>query len=729
MGVATKPRLFNTRLVSVLALTAAIAAQDHGTAHAQPAESTLLPDIYVTNTRLVGGAGASPRGVAPGTGSEPDTQTPADAAGASGIVTGTIITGASSTVITAQDIERSPGQTLQDVLAREPGIQVRSLFGGANGASTSVDLRGFGATATSNTLVLVNGRRLNDIDLAGVDFSAIPKNSIERIEITRGNSGAVVYGDGAVGGVINIVTKDAVGMPPSARVQAGFGSFNTREGSLSANAASGTFSASVHANTIRSDGYRENNALRQQNAIGDFRWNDGRGTSAYFTIGGDDQRLGLPGGRRVTLTTSELATDRRGAATPFDFAEKQGVNATLGVSRMLWQGTELIVDGGVRTKQQQAAFFSSFGPDFNSGFKANLTSLSLTPRLLSQHTLAGAPAKLIAGLDVYHSIYGSDRSLNLGDPPIHRYDLTQTTAGLYFQETVGVRPDTDIAFGARVQRNAIDARDRWDPNAPGGAFAGPEGVPLDRSEMQYAWHVGVEHRLTRELAVFGRAARSFRVPNVDERVAMSPFGVPTTFDLKTQTSHDVEAGIRAGAGPVTWQTSAYVMDLTNELQFSPATFTNTNLDPTRRYGLETIVSWRVSDSLRLKGGLAYTRAKFREGLFSGNDVPLVSPWTGSLAVSWDIYRKYLVLDAVARFFSNRRMDNDQANVQPFIPGKAVVDLRVGGEIDRLFWSASVQNVFNVLYFDYAIASAFTLGTYNAYPLPGRTYLLRAGMTF
>ena len=123
---------------------------------------------------------------------------------------------------------------------------------------------------------------------------------------------------------------------------------------------------------------------------------------------------------------------------------------------------------------------------------------------------------------------------------------------------------------------------------------------------------------------------------------------------------------------------------------------------------------------------------FREGPFAGNDVPLVSPWTGSVGVSWDIYQKWLMLDAVARFFSTRRMDNDQANVQPLIPGAACVDVRIGGEIDKFFWSFSVQNVFNMLYFDYAIASAVhpaELGTYNAYPLPGRTFLVRAGMQF
>ena len=203
-------------------------------------------------------------------------------------------------MITAQEIERSPGQTLQDVLAREPGIQVRSLFGQVNGAQTTVDMRGFGAAATSNTLVLVNGRRLNDIDMAGVDFSAIPKNSIERIEITRGNSGAVLYGDGAVGGVINIVTKNAVDLPPSARVQASFGSFNYLEGNVSANSARrGPFAASVHANAIRSDGYRENNKLTPGER------------SRRFPL---EQRAGTPAPISTSPPTTSISACRAAAA-------------------------------------------------------------------------------------------------------------------------------------------------------------------------------------------------------------------------------------------------------------------------------------------------------------------------------------------------------------------------------------------------------------------------------
>ena len=64
-----------------------------------------------------------------------------------------------------------------------------------------------------------------------------------------------------------------------------------------------------------------------------------------------------------------------------------------------------------------------------------------------------------------------------------------------------------------------------------------------------------------------------------------------------------------------------------------------------------------------------------------------------------------------------------------IPADATVDLKLSGAYDRFFWSVGVNNLFNALYYDYAIASSFTPGRFAAYPLPGRTFMFKAGMTF
>jgi iron complex outermembrane recepter protein len=113
---------------------------------------------------------------------------------------------ANVTVISRRDIEDNPATTLPAILADYAGIAARDLFGN-NASNSTVDIRGFGAAAGQNTLVLVDGRRLNDVDLSGVMWSAIPLSAIERIEIVRGGA-SVLHGAGAVGGVINIIKSN-----------------------------------------------------------------------------------------------------------------------------------------------------------------------------------------------------------------------------------------------------------------------------------------------------------------------------------------------------------------------------------------------------------------------------------------------------------------------------------------------------------------------------------------
>jgi iron complex outermembrane recepter protein len=642
---------------------------------------------------------------------------------------GSGIVGTSTSVITAEDIASSTRQNLPEILSELAGIQIQHIGAGVNGARDIVDLRGFGASAPSNVLVLVNGRRFNDFDLQGFDFSSIPLNSVERVEVTRGNSGAVLYGDGAVGGVINIVTRTGVNLPYSARVEGAFGSFRYKEGRASASGSSGPWSAAISGVGITTDGYRENSKLHQKGINGDFRYVTGEG-SVYFNIAADDQKLGLPGGRLVDLSAgiNQVVTDPTGAATPNDFANKQGQNYILGFTRMLAPGAELIVDGSLRRKTQQAELFF-MGSPYN-GVDTKLTTTSVTPRLKLDSDVMGTPAKILTGFDYYHTAYQSDRAKDLMSPPYHMYDIKQSTAGIYANGTFAVRPDTDMTLGGRYQYNTLSARDVYDPTAPFG-FGDAQGLPLDRSEWQYAAQAGLEHRFNAMFAVFGHVAHSFRVPNADERIGQAvafnfPAPTPTNFNLQTQTSNEIEGGFRVRFGGFVWQTSVYNIDLTDEIFYSPATGTNVNLDPTRHYGVENAASYQLTDTVRLRGGFTYTRAVFREGPFAGNDIPLISRWTATAGLSWDIWNKWVVYDAILRYASERRLDNDSANLQPLIPQHTVVDMRIGGEVKHAYWSFTVQNVFNELFYDYGIASTFTLGRFSAYPQPGRTFMARLG---
>lgn len=118
---------------------------------------------------------------------------------------------ASVTVLTRADIQASQAPDLIDLLARQAGIDV-SRTGGSGSVST-VFVRG----ANSNqTLVLIDGIRVNGTGQGLFDFAHLPPEQIERIEIVRGPR-AALWGSDAIGGVIHIFTRDPDAMAGSLR--------------------------------------------------------------------------------------------------------------------------------------------------------------------------------------------------------------------------------------------------------------------------------------------------------------------------------------------------------------------------------------------------------------------------------------------------------------------------------------------------------------------------------
>jgi iron complex outermembrane recepter protein len=636
--------------------------------------------------------------------------------------------GASASVITAADIAASTARTLPELLAGEAGVQSRDLYGATAAARATVDLRGLGATATQNTLVLLNGRRLNDIDLAAIDWAAIPLASIRRVEVVRGGAAAVLYGDGAVGGAINIVTKGAPERPGGVAA-ATVGSFDHRQAELAYAQSVGAFWARADGAYLTTEGYRDNNNLTQRNIVAELRHASAAG-EVFFRLNADNQSLGLPGERRVCPTLnafcpapSEVASDPRGSHKPLDQSKQNGVAASAGLSLALGAGVELVLDFGARRKDQEASFVSSF-----NYVDTDLTTWSLTPRLNLDYTVGGLAAQTAAGVDYYFATYNSDRKQDALSAPVHRFDATQHSLAAYAQNTLTLAPGTDVSAGVRLQRIDVSVQDRFDATAPGGGFGNPI-APLDDVETVWSAGAGVEQRLGANLTAFGRMGRGVRLPTIDDRIGVSPFGVTVgSFELDTQTSRDAELGARYASQALNFQTGVFVMAVRDEIHFDPVTFTNRNLDPTRRAGVENSLSWAVSESVRVNAAATYTRAKFTGGPLSGNDVPLVSPWTANAAATWKV-RPELAVTARLFYASEKRMDNDEANFQPRIPGYALVDLKLGGDVGPLFWSLAANNLLDREYFNYAVASATTFGRYNAYPLPGRTFLFQAGMRF
>ena len=135
---------------------------------------------------------------------------------------------ANVTVITAKDIADGNYSDVVSVLERRAGLHFRSFSGNQEAA---VDIRGFGENSFGRVLILRDGRKLNRPDMRSINWNQIPLANIERIEILRGANGAM-YGDQAVGGVINIITKKGTATPTGELVVEG-GTENTNRQALS----------------------------------------------------------------------------------------------------------------------------------------------------------------------------------------------------------------------------------------------------------------------------------------------------------------------------------------------------------------------------------------------------------------------------------------------------------------------------------------------------------------
>ncbi|WP_394673265.1 TonB-dependent receptor [Limnobacter sp.] len=141
------------------------------------------------------------------------------------------------TVIDRETLDRAGQTSLREVLAQQPGVQMSA--NGSYRSNTNVFLRGASAT---QTILLVDGVRVGSATSGGFSLETIPLESIERIEILRGAASAL-YGPDAVGGVIQIITRQAG--TPRRSVSVGVGTDGQRLGAAHFSGKTGMFGYSL----------------------------------------------------------------------------------------------------------------------------------------------------------------------------------------------------------------------------------------------------------------------------------------------------------------------------------------------------------------------------------------------------------------------------------------------------------------------------------------------------
>lgn len=608
------------------------------------------------------------------------------------------------TVITRDQIEASNARSIAEVLTSTGGVHGRDNSGQPN---AQLDLRGFGVSGDQNTLVLVNGQRMSENELQPANIAAIPLASVERVEILR-SGGAVLYGGGATGGTINIITRSQVPGTRSGRVILGGGSYDAYSVEAALGVAGDTLGLDLSARRYDTENYRENNALRQDTVGGGVRYT-GERDRVTLGFGADTQDTRLPG----ALSAAQIAVNRRQTVFPNDNASLDTGYVSLAWTRTL-EGLEFSADGSYRERENS-------GIVSGGSNKATGRTLLFSPRAKMTGTVFGKRNSLVVGGDWEDWNYDS-----LVVFPGFDSDATsvQKNAAIFVQDSFELSNRTAVAIGGRTQRSRTEIQER-DTFTPASAAT--------KTVHPNAYEAALRQGLIAGLELFLKAGNSFRVATVDENRGQI---VP----LEPQTSRDREVALEFGDASRNVRLAAYRIDVVNELHFMfipgapfAAFGSNVNLPPTRHEGIEIEGRVRPASNVQLQARYEYLRARFREGMFGGVDVggkeiPLVPKQLASLALAWQPAGRWNLTGAL-RYVGEQRFDNDQSNTFPDkMPAYMIVDFKATRAIGQWRLSAEVNNLLSGEHFSYGIRNNAG-DSYNAYPAPGRSVFLTAGYRF
>lgn len=221
-------------------------------------------------------------------------------------------------IITSKNIEQVSAQNAGEALSYFSSVTMKGN-GDVNSLQT-ISLRG---STDSQVLVLLDGQRLNNSQSASFDFSTVPADFVDKIEIVKGGHSAL-YGTNAVGGVINIISKSSpVSQTISVGAKSGFGSWKSKFNTFNLSQRIGKFSYFAAFNNIQSDGKysykdnegntvdRENNDLEKNEAFLKANYSVTEKSQLNFFMSYGKWDRGLPGPVSFPSTTQRLKETRK----------------------------------------------------------------------------------------------------------------------------------------------------------------------------------------------------------------------------------------------------------------------------------------------------------------------------------------------------------------------------------------------------------------------------------
>jgi iron complex outermembrane recepter protein len=643
---------------------------------------------------------------------------------------------ASVNVVTSTQIEQSPAVVADDVLRQIPTFSLfrRTSSIASHPTAQGVSLRGVGPSGVSRTLVLLDQVPFNDPFGGWVYWTRVPLMDTERIEVVDGATSSL-YGNYAMGGVINIVTHRAE--PRTVVFKPQYGNRNTPKMDLFASDVWGKLGVTLNATTFDTDGYtivaeEERGSIdipanvKYQTASGKLDYNPTNRVNLFFRGGifTEDRSNGKIG--EVNDTSWKFGSGGVGLR----LADGSNVDARIFFDRQKFHSTFFAVPATAVPPRSQ----------LNLTLDQNVPTNAIGTMLQwNRAIVAGSRTHIIsAGYD-YRWIDGDSNeqtfALPTGLTPIldRVSGGTQKIGGLFVQDIIEVTGKLQITGSVRFDswRN-YDAHNFETTIATGNPTANNREL-ADKSDNAISPRGAVLYRATDRVSVWGSVSNGFRAPTLNELYRQFRVGAILTLaneELGPERLTGVEAGVSVAATErVTVRGTFFnnrVKDPIANVTTNPGDTVRQrrNLGSTYIGGFQTDASYRVNGHWGLSGAYVFDIAKVHEAETNAAGINLTGKYLAevpkhraSFAVNYTNPRFLNV--ALENQFVGHQFDDDrnEAPILPLIADKRVVglpkysvtNLTASRTVNRnvaIFFG--VQNLFGTTY--YVGTNPTTIGT-------------------
>lgn len=610
-------------------------------------------------------------------------------------------------VITEKNIESSSAKNIPGLLKNLEGVYTYDSSG--VGTAGRVNMRGFWGDMSTHQLVLIDGIPQNKGKDKLVDWDLIPLDNIERIEIVKGPASAL-YGDNAMSGVINIITKKPA-TTPETRIFASYGSYNTQNYKASASGAFKQLGYRFDASSKSTDGFRKHCDYENIHLGGKLD---------YLIDDMQNLRLSLDyhqkerGAYPWALSEAQIGQDRR-QARPGSENDKSGERKINLGGTYSWDiGKISNIEGTFYYRYEDSESFYTSGST-ESSTKEQLegeNTYGLLLRINTNPEILGVEHFFTTGIDLERDDFDYREyeapSQVRGDIGSN-YGVVRDKIGLYIQDEAKAFDFFKLVTGIRYDLVEFDFNDRK-----------VEANSKKKKMSKITPSCGIVYTYGRDSNFYANYGRAFRTPTIGQMFTYGSYSNP---DLNSEEATNYELGIRHRFNDyLKANASLYWMKLDNEIWYDYAAGKYDNYGKTSHKGIETGLDFKIIEGLSGFANYTYTRAKNENGDYKGKYLTSIPMHKGSFGLRFETdlgLSANLTVTRVGSSYIDSANDNKLSSY-------TTLDTKIVYEHKWLDVFLAIDNLLNKKYNSYGYKS---MGTKYFNPAPGRMFTFGAGVKF